>query len=139
MEAYGLGSSHTLCVCRLFEASEGLSKTRLAALCGVDKAQISRVISELQEKGYVHAIHAPTCYRQRYRLTESGRRMAECVMADITEINGFVSGAIPPEELASFYRTMKSICDNLKKAEVRYLEGDTAAAEKGKGVTNEEQ
>ena len=50
MEAFDLGPAHTVCLNILYEQPEGTTKTNLAKLCGVDKAQISRVVSELQEK-----------------------------------------------------------------------------------------
>jgi len=138
MEAYGLGSAHTICICRLYEAPDGLTKTRLAALCGVDKAQISRLIAELEEKDYVTADTANTNYRQKYRLTEAGRSMAEEIQKIIGEVTDFVGGSIPPEELASFYQTLRTICDNLKKAEARYVCEKDTAVKKGLGDQDEE-
>ena len=138
MERYGLGSAHTMCLCRLYESTEGLTKTRLAALCGVDKAQISRVIAELEEKEFVSANHKVSNYRQKYRLTEPGRQITGEIMDAIAEINVFVSGSIPREDLEIFYRTLKTICDNLTKAEALFLNDTEASAMKGTGVNHEE-
>lgn len=117
MDTYGLGSAHTLCVCLLQDNPEGLTKTELAHLCGVDKAQISRVISELQDKELV-AISDPCLhYRQKYLLTEKGTPIADEIREIVLKINSYVSESIPPEHIAIFYSTFNTICDNLKKAE----------------------
>ena len=117
MDSYGLGSAHTLCLCILDEHKDGLSKTELASLCGVDKAQISRIISELLEKGFVTVATPERNYKQKYILTESGMGIASEIKGIILDINNFVSGGIPKEEIDAFYATFKTICENLIKAE----------------------
>ena len=121
MEPYGLGSAHTVCLCLLFEYPEGITKTEMTRLCGVDKAQISRVISELEEKHYVTTQKNGSHYRQKYKLTEEGCEAAREIQSIIERINHFVSGEIPKEELLAFYATFSKICDNLKRAESQFL------------------
>lgn len=120
MDQYGLGSAHTLCMCLLAENPNGLTKTELARCCGVDKAQISRVVADILEKEYV-SIANPECnYRQRYTLTDKGMVIACDMRQIILEINNFVSDSIPKEQIENFYETLKIICGNLKKAEKRF-------------------
>ena len=47
VRGYGLRSVHVSCLLALYEHEEGLTGTELAAVCGVDRAQISRVAAEL--------------------------------------------------------------------------------------------
>ena len=42
VRGYGLRSVHVSCLLALYEHEEGLTGTELAAVCGVDRAQISR-------------------------------------------------------------------------------------------------
>ena len=53
MEPYGLRSSHVMCMLQLAKTENGLSSSALAEACGVDKAFISRVTTELLEKGFI--------------------------------------------------------------------------------------
>ena len=72
MEPYGLRSSHVMCILQLAKSERGLSSSALAEACGVDKAFISRITSELLEKNYiVKRIKQAFCSpRRARRLTE---------------------------------------------------------------------
>ena len=122
MEIYGLGSAHTVCLCLLYDYPDGITKTELARLCGVDKAQISRIITDLEQKGYVITAEGGSHYRQKYKLTEEGTATTSEIKYIIQDINGFVSGDIPREELDAFYATFAKICHNLKRAETQFLD-----------------
>ena len=117
MDSYGLDNAHTLCICVLAEANDGLTKTELATLCGVDKAQISRVVTALQKKNFIGTPSGEKTYKQRYSLTEEGKKVAHDISSLILEINSYVSDSIPKEQIEGFYATFALICDNLKKAE----------------------
>ena len=114
MDSYGLDNAHTLCVCVLSEAEEGLTKTELAARCGVDKAQISRVVTALQKKNFIGTPSGEKAYKQKYTLTDDGKNKAKEINALILEINSYVSGSIPKEDMITFYATFETICKNLK-------------------------
>ena len=117
MDTYGLGSSHTLCICILQEHPQGITKTALAKRCGIDKAQISRVVDELQKKNDVTTLSTKKNYNQKYLLTDKGAEVAQDMRGVILEINTFVSDSIPEEQIENFYSTFKTICNNLNKAE----------------------
>lgn len=117
MEGFGLSGTHTLCLRQLFECPEGLTRTELAARLSVDRAQITRVVGELLDKGFVTENGTGSSYRKKCMLTEKGRESTAEINAIVERINRFVSGDIPPERLKSFYRTLDEICENLKKAE----------------------
>ena len=100
--------------------SDGITKTELAALCGVDKAQISRLIGELLKKEYVCTASPNKSYRQKYILTEEGKRVSAEIEKIVVDINTYVSGDIPPEELDTFYSTFEKICQRLACAEEKF-------------------
>ncbi|MBO7250805.1 MAG: hypothetical protein J6V42_05985 [Clostridia bacterium] len=117
MEHYGLASAHAICICQLEEHADGLTKTELSQICMVDKAQISRVISDVVKKGYVAVSATSSRYRKKYFLTEYGRKIAGEIRKTILDINSFVSMDIPQEDIDKFYATFNIICENLNKAE----------------------
>ena len=115
MEGYGLGSTHTVCLRKLHAAPEGLTRTQLAKACELDKAQISRIIGELSDKGYV--VTPKSGYKCRVMLSDSGRSVAEEINELVIDINDFVSGEIPQDDIEAFYRVFTRICEGLKMAE----------------------
>ena len=117
MAHYGLGSTHTICIRKLYAARDGLTRKQLSEVCELDKAQISRVIGELVQKGYVVESQGKSSYRKRILLTESGNIIAAEINSIILDVNNFVSGDIPEEDICAFYRVFSSICDGLKRAE----------------------
>ena len=120
MEHYGLGGAHVICLRQLAEQPKGLTKTELAKNCGVDKAQISRVIADVLEKTYITVSNPQSSYRQRYTLTDEGTRIANEIKQIILDINSFVSDSIPQEDIEIFYSTFDTICENLIKAEKQF-------------------
>jgi DNA-binding MarR family transcriptional regulator len=117
MGEHGLSGTYTLCLRQLYTFPDGMTRTQLARHCGVDRAQITRVIGELLAKGIVFEVGGSSNYRKKCVLTEQGFATASEIDALIKKINSFVSGEIPSERLQIFYETLAEICDNLKRAE----------------------
>ena len=125
MEPYRLSAAHTECLYSLISASaDGLTQAQLAKRLSMDRAQVSRVLRDLRERAYVCAGGASGAdsagYKNRYRLTDAGRHIAGEITRVVAEINGFVSGSIPREEIEGFYRTFKVISQNLREAVTLY-------------------
>lgn len=114
---YGLRGVHVSCLLALHERPEGLTATELASVCGVDRAQISRVTAEL--RGLDLVCEASPGPRRRYRgaleLTDEGRAAAAEMAGIVDEKLQRVSGDIPPEELTVFYRVFGAIVERLEK------------------------
>ena len=120
MEKYGLGSTHTTCLCKLGKAGElGVTQKELTEQEGIDRAQVSRVLRDLEQNGLVEAVGS-SAYKRRYCLTEKGRKTTAEINDIILEINRYVSEEISAEEIAAFYRVMQVIDANLKKAEDKF-------------------
>ena len=120
MEAFDLGPAHTMCLNLLYQHPDGITKARLAELCEVDKAQISRVISELQKKELVAIPDLEKRYKHKVSLTDKGLGVARQISSIILSINEYVSDSIPQEQIDVFYKTFNIICENLKKAEKNF-------------------
>ncbi len=117
MNEYGLGSTHTMCIRSLYTSGDGLTRTKLADVCELDKAQVSRIVNELSEKGYVTEGPGATNYKRKVRLSEKGMQIAEDINSIVLRINQFVSGDLTQDEIFAFYDVFGKICDKLKQAE----------------------
>ena len=113
MAEYDLKGTNAVCLCRVLESEGGLTATELASACELDKAQISRSMAELMEKGFVtKESDAARRYKQRYLLTPAGQHAALDIRHTIMEIEQTVSKNIPPASLDHFYHTLYKLCDN---------------------------
>jgi len=121
MEAFSLSGAHTNCLCRLYEAGS-LTQGELTRAVQMDRSQVSRVLRDLAQKGYVSA-DAQAGYKRRYALTPSGRETAARVEAIILDINRFVSGSISDADIEIFYKTLTTITRNLQSAVETYAKG----------------
>ena len=117
MERFGLSGTHTLCIRQLFEVPGGLTRTELANRLSIDRAQVTRIIGELLSEGLVVEGKGASSYRKKCILTDKGKEVAAEINCIVSNINHFVSGAIPKDRLAVFYETLYEICENLKKAD----------------------
>ena len=114
MQSYGLKSSHVLFMVQLGEQEDGLTASELSRAGHMDKAQISRVVSELTDKGYITKCSGTgQKYRNKFKLTEAGRRIAKDLDLLIEKAFEYVSGSIPKADLDVFYRTLFTISDKL--------------------------
>ena len=77
MEKYGLKGPHAQCLLVMSRYPEGITAARLCEVCDKDKAAISRMVAELEEK---EMIRRASPNGQRYRavlqLTEAGELAA---------------------------------------------------------------
>lgn len=116
MTQFGLRSSHVMLLYQLGAHPEGLTPADLAESGSVDKALISRTISELQEKELVRTMQAEgKKYKIRLCLTPSGIEVANYISTAVNKIQQQVSGDIPKEDLEVFYRTLFTLRDNFNE------------------------
>lgn len=129
MSKYGLGSTHTTCLRKLYLAEKGLTRTQLSDACDLDKAQITRIVGELSRKGYVNEEASGRGYKKKVFLTKEGREITADIYKVALEVNEYVSGGISQEDIDHFYAVFERICEGLRRAE-ETLEADKDA-EKG--------
>lgn len=114
MQSYGLKSSHVLFMVQLGKREDGLTASELCQAGHMDKAQISRVVSELTDKGFITRITGSgKKYKNRFTLTEAGKGIARDLDCLIDKGLEYVSGTIPKADMEIFYRTLFTISDNL--------------------------
>ena len=113
MREYGLKSVHVMCVYYLAESVDGLTAGELASLMYEDKAAVSRALTVLRDKGYVE--YDSTKYNSHIRLTDGGRKVAEYIDEKSRRAVAAGSADMTDAERETFYRSLSSITDNLKK------------------------
>ena len=113
MAQYGLKGTNALCLCQILESDGGLTAGELANLGEIDKAQVSRCMAELGEKGYVYREESEgRRYKQKYRLTAEGEAVARDVQATAKRVQAAVSKDITDDDLDVFYGTLYKLCEN---------------------------
>lgn len=116
MEQHGLRGPHAVYFTTMYCYPDGITSSRLAEICSRDKSDVSRAISQFEEKGLVEkADSSHVNYRAPLRLTESGRRIAEHInqSASIAVENG--GKGLSDEEREIFYNALEIITENLKR------------------------
>ena len=111
MEPYGLRSSHIMCILQLAKTEGGLSSGALATACGVDKAFISRVTSELMEKKYImkDEENASGKYKTKLILTESGKEINRVIVGILDECFKAVDANLTQKKLGVFYDVLARV------------------------------
>ena len=128
MEEYGLASAHASCLWSLNGRDDGMTRTELARACAVDKAQISRLICELSEMGYVLEASKGKGYRKKILLTEEGRQVAKSVDHKVQLVLAYIDQEIPEERIGDMYETLAKICKCFKRAEEDGLSAPSSKA-----------
>ncbi|MBO5312324.1 MAG: MarR family transcriptional regulator [Clostridia bacterium] len=111
MAQFGLRSSHLMCILQLSKTEGGLSSTALAEACGVDKAFISRITSELVEKKYIvkDTSSSKGTYKNKYVLTEDGVRVKATLDNILEDCFSIVDTNISTRKLEIFYEILEKI------------------------------
>ena len=99
MSRIELKAGHTLVLCRLAAASEGLHFSELTERCGLDPALISRVSGK---------------YNALYLLTNAGHDRAARVGAVVADVERRADEGIDPDDLATFYKVLDQLTRNLE-------------------------
>ena len=108
MSRIELKAGHTLVLCRLAAASEGLHFSELTERCGLDQAMISRVLAELVRSGLVEKRAESGKYNALYLLTNAGHDRAARVGAVVADVERRA------DDLATFYKVLDQLTRNLE-------------------------
>ncbi len=115
MHSLGLKGTHVMCLYFLHSHSEGLTAADLCTLCKENKAGISRILSDLEERRFIQYTHPQDKkkYRSKAILTDTGKKQAKKVNHLI--LRAVLKGGrnITAEERDIFYRVLFLISDNL--------------------------
>jgi DNA-binding MarR family transcriptional regulator len=100
LKEYALSKLHLLYLMVLFEKEEGLTLKELSEYLGFDKANTSRAISQLIEKGFVQKLsQGDLALKYKIDLTPKGRDVAVIIWEQMNEANIEIVSLFTPEEL----------------------------------------
>lgn len=117
MNEIGLKGTHVMCIYYLSIHPEGLTATDLCEMCKEDKAGISRILSDLEQSGFIcyKASGGKKKYRSKAILTAEGQKNAGTVTNLILYATEAGGKGITEKEREIFYRVLFLISDNLNQ------------------------
>lgn len=130
MEKYGLKGPHSIYLLAMHQHPEGVTATQLGELCGRDKADVSRMVSILENQGLViREGVTKNLYRGLLKLTESGTAAAEFVCQRVMVAVELASKGLDETSRKIFYDAMELIAGNLRRISSNGLPESTATEE----------
>ena len=115
MTAYGLKGTNATCLCRILLSENGLTATELATACGIDKAQVSRAMTELAERGLVcRDDRNGRRYKQKYHLTDAGVIAATDITEATRDVREALYRGIDENDLQVFNDVLARMCNNFR-------------------------
>lgn len=116
MAEYGLKGPHCTYLLHISNHPDGLTATQLCELCGKDKADVSRTMAYLEDKGMVTKEgFNQNLYRGVYKLTDEGQKAAAHVHRRAGLAVELAGKDLTEENRAIFYEALESITTNLRK------------------------
>lgn len=116
MASLGLKGAHVMCLYNLGKHAEGLTGTQLSALCGEDKAAISRTTADLMEKGLIYSTQEgeKRAYRAKLLLTAQGQQAISYINTRVEAILDTASKGLTEEMRSRMYSALNLIAENLQ-------------------------
>lgn len=116
MGKYGLKGSYSVYFTTLYRYDGGLTAAQLVDLCSRDKADVSRAMSLLENKGLIARESSDgKAYRALLTLTHQGREIAKQINARAEAAVELASHGLPDEKREIFYEALELITGNLQK------------------------
>lgn len=116
MAKYDLNSPHAVYLNTLYQYDEGITAARLGELCCKNKADVSRMVTILEQKGLVYKESVRgSLYRAKLLLTEKGKQAAEHVRERVAVAVELAGAGLSGAERDTFYRALELITQNLQK------------------------
>lgn len=116
MIKHGYRGAFAIYLAVLSHYDEGLTATEICEVCDKDKAAVSRIIAEMEDKGLVEREkNTDKIYRAKIFLTEKGKEIAEFVTKRAADVIRTVSDSIIAEsERELLYKMLDGIYKNLR-------------------------
>lgn len=114
MIPYGLRGPHAIYLVALRDCENGLTAVELSTICGRDKADVSRAISSMQEKGLITR-DSVNNYRAKVKLTNQGIAVVELISRRIAVAVEYAAQGYESDQRAVFYQVLDAVTDNLRQ------------------------
>ncbi len=116
MTQHGLKSAHALYFTALSNHTvTGLTATQLSDYCGRDKAEVSRTLALLVNRGLIAKEGPTNRYNNVFRLTDAGIAVAQRIQAQASKAVEIAGKDLTDDERRIFYTALDSITHNLQE------------------------
>lgn len=115
MTKYGLNSPHAIYLITLYQHKDGITAARLGELCCKNKADVSRMVSILEQKGLLEKEAAGgSMYRALLKLTDEGKAASVQVQKIAARAVELAGAGLSDADRETFYRSLEQITANLQ-------------------------
>lgn len=115
MAKYGLKGPQAIYLTTLYRFSDGITAQKLSQMSGKDKADVSRMLSILEEKGLVTKQGVgKNMYRAIIKLTDKGKEAAQKVSKRIALTVDMAGKGLKEKDREAFYNALELISSNLR-------------------------
>jgi len=114
MAAYGLKGAHAIYLIAMQRYDGGVTAAQLCEISGRDKADVSRAVALMEEKGLLVREGTGSMYRAQLRLTELGKEAATLVCRRAAVAVEHAGKGFSQEHRAVFYEVLETITANLQ-------------------------
>lgn len=115
MEKYGLKGPYAQCLLTMRRYPEGITAARLCEVCDKDKAAVSRMVAELEEKSLISRSDAGNRYRMLLKLTPLGEEAANHVEQRAKLAVEEAGAGLTDQQRATLYAVLDLIAGNLQE------------------------
>ena len=123
MSKYGLKGPFAHYLITLYRYPDGVTSVQLGELCDKNKADVSRALAILEEKGLaVRESQNNSYYRAKIKLTAEGRAAAEQVQQIAERAVGIGGKGLTDEHRQIFYEALERITANLRQLTLNGLD-----------------
>lgn len=112
MSRYGLKGACTVYLTTLLKNPDGLTAAQLCEMCSKDKADVSRAICTMKDKGIIVNNNG---YRALITLTEKGKKVAEQINTRAMLAVELAGCDISDNDRSVFYSSLEQITKNLQR------------------------
>ena len=113
---YGLKGPHVQCLVAMRRQTDGVTLSQLCELCELDKAAISRAVSELEEKQLLSRdTEGDKLYHAPLRLTAAGLEIAGKISGLVERAVELAGEGLTDADRQVFYRALDLIAGNLQR------------------------
>lgn len=109
----GLKGVHTILLYTLTQNPGGVRFAELCTKCDLDRAIVSRTLTELCGRELVAKQGEPGRYNASYVLTDTGAALAEQMVGAINRATAGAAAGISDRDLATFYKVLAKFQHNL--------------------------
>lgn len=112
---YGLNSPHAVYLNTLYRFEDGITAAKLGELCNKNKADVSRMVAIMEQKGLVQKQSVGgNMYRALLKLTEEGKAAARHVRQRAAIAVELAGAGLSDADREAFYRALELITNNLQ-------------------------